>query len=543
MTQRAAPAFALAAAAILGRAARGAGALRRPRRRPTFRPCVRLCNGNTSSRGALRNARAAAAPPVTVGVPPAPAVCADAGWDPSLPVDDDATIFALSSGSAGAVSGVAVIRLSGPSSFGAVQALLRPGASLPPPRRAALRSLVEPETGLPLDSALVLLFASPASFTGEDCAELQVHGSRAVVRATLRALSTLPGLRPAGRGEFARRAFEQGRLDLTAAEGLADLLAAETPAQRVQALRAAGGGAREVLERWRETAKGLLANAEAVIDFGDDVGDAPFQETVPGARDLRDAIADRLAADGRAGEVVRDGLRVAIVGPPNVGKSSLLNALAARDVAIVGARPGTTRDVLAVALDVQGFAVTVADTAGLREAPDDEVEAEGIRRARSAAKDAHVVVAIGDASPPEVPADAAVVVRVANKCDRLSAADRARLPQDVLAVSLLDAKARAEGVERVLDALAEQARVYAGDAGEAEQPVVTRARHRYHLERAGRALSTFVDGRCGDPRRFLPMDIAAEELRTVCRELGEVTGAVRTEEVLDVIFRDFCIGK
>ncbi len=399
----------------------------------------------------------------------------------------------------------------------------------------------------------MLVFREPASFTGEDVAELHVHGSRAVMRATFAALSGLgERVRPAERGEFSRRAFENGRLDLTAAEGLADLLAAETEAQRVQALRAAGGDARRVLEGWRADAKECLAHAEAVIDFGDDVDDAAFQDVVPRARTLQQEIEGKLAQDGRQGEIVRDGVRVAIVGPPNVGKSSLLNAIARRDVAIVSDVPGTTRDVLSVAIDLEGFAVTLADTAGIRETPADKVEAEGIRRARAVADDADITIIMQDArdvvgetvGAGGLEESEGVLIKVANKIDLLDERATGGVPTGLLGLSLAGPPGRAP-VDEVISALAEAVRkhVRRDGAASAEIPIVTRARHRYHLRRAVSALKAFVEGRTGPSSAWLPMDIAAEELRIACRELGAITGVVHVEEVLDVIFRDFCIGK
>jgi tRNA modification GTPase len=266
------------------------------------------------------------------------------------------TIFALSSGAGRAA--VAVIRLSGPAADAALARLLPPGAPLPAPRHAALRHLRHPATAAPLDHALCLRFPAPASATGQDVVELHLHGGAAVVRGVAAALGSLPGLRPAEAGEFTRRAFLGGRLDLTQVEGLADLLAADTEAQRAQALAAAGGASRRAAAAWRAALLTGLARVEAVIDFGEDDGiaDEVAAGAAPALRALRRQLEAHLAA-GAGGELVRGGVRVAIVGAPNAGKSSLLNALAGREAAIVSAAPGTTRDVLEVALDLGGYKV------------------------------------------------------------------------------------------------------------------------------------------------------------------------------------------
>lgn len=472
--------------------------------------------------------------------------------DSSISVPAD-TIFALSSGAPHVVSGVAIIRISGPDAHWAVQQLLKRGTSLPPARRACVRSLVDPRTEKPLDESIVLIFNAPASFTGEHVAELHVHGSRAVMRAVLDALNSLDGtrrVRAAERGEFTRRAFECGRLDLTAVEGLADLLAADTERQRVQALRAVGGAAWRTLESWRADALHCLAHAEAALDFADDVDTATFDAVVPKAKLLSSAISARVDRDAAIGEIVRDGVRVAIVGPPNAGKSSLLNALAQRPVAIVADVPGTTRDVLTVSLDLHGVPVILADTAGLRATPADSIEAEGMRRARQAVSDAHVALVMCDARNPEESAAPDVgetrVIRVANKIDLLDRTQIARLPPALLPLTLLSREGHIgdSGLDAVVHALGDAVRECAEtDGNNEEAPVVTRVRHRRHLQRAIAALDSFVAMRSGDEPFRLPMDVAAEELRIVCKEIGAIVGAVHVEEVLDIVFSEFCIGK
>ncbi len=438
------------------------------------------------------------------------------------------TIFALASGPGRA--GVAVYRLSGPLAGPAVRALT--GRDLPPPRRAR-RALVRDGGSIPIDDGLVLWFPGPASFTGEDVAEFHVHGGVAVGAALAAALLGL-GLRPAEPGEFSRRAFAAGKLDLVQAEGLADLVAAETEQQRRQALGQLGGALSHLYDGWRERLLTIQAHAEAAIDFAD--------EDLPGSLaarnhaaivDLADDIALHLA-DNQRGEVLRAGLRVAIVGAPNVGKSSLLNRLARRDAAIVSARPGTTRDVIEINLDVGGYPVTVADTAGLRHT-DDEVEGEGVRRAlaRAAAADLRLVVfdatrlpALDEDSLAQIDSAALVVV---NKTDRATKPVPAAIGgRPALAVSALTGDGFA-GVDAALAAAA------ADRLGGSATPALTRGRHRQALEQALAALWSSLDAP-------LP-ELAAEDVRTAIRALGRITGRVDVEDVLGAIFSEFCIGK
>lgn len=455
--------------------------------------------------------------------------------------DNSDTIFALSSGSSGTVSGVAVIRLSGPQSHWAASQLLAEKASLPEPRKAGVRDLFDPTTRLPLDSALVLTFQQPRSFTGEDVAELHVHGSRAVVRGVLDALSHLgreKQLRAAEPGEFTRRAYETGRLDLTAVEGLADLLAADTAKQRVQALRAAGGALEHVVTEWRNSAVKCLAHAEAALDFSDDVDGSVFDEVVPRAAALAGKIEDRLSRDGRIGELIRGGVRVVIVGPPNAGKSTLLNALARRPVAIVADKPGTTRDVLEVSLDLGGHHVTLCDTAGIRSTVDDQVEAEGIRRAREKVSEADVALVMCDGrevSAANFEGLPTQVIRIANKIDLVG---DTKIPDEMLRLSLVQHSE--QGLDQVVAALTNKVTECVDGS---ESAVITRARHRYHLERAASALQRFVSMRQPASRCAEPMDIAAEELRLAVSEIGAIIGTVHVEDVLDVVFSEFCIGK
>ncbi len=305
------------------------------------------------------------------------------------------TIFALSSGRPPAA--IAVVRISGPQARVALETL---SGRLPQPRQASLARLRDPASGESLDEALALWFPSPRSETGEDMAELQLHGGRAVIAAVLAALGRLPGFRPAEAGEFTRRAFENGRMDLTAVEGLADLIGAETEAQRRQAYRQMKGLLGDRAETWRGRLIQALALVEAGIDFSDEA-DVPAELIRPAldiARGLHAEISEALAQAGR-GERLRDGLVVAIAGPPNAGKSTLLNRIAKREAAIVSPFAGTTRDVIEVHLDLGGYPVTLLDTAGVRET-DDPVEQEGVRRARERAAGADLVLWITEAGQP-----------------------------------------------------------------------------------------------------------------------------------------------
>ncbi|BDA43876.1 probable tRNA modification GTPase GTPBP3, mitochondrial [Coccomyxa sp. Obi] len=573
------------------------------------------------------------------------------------------TIAALSSGAGR--SGVAVIRLSGPKADLALQRLLKTGRALPEHRVATLASLRDPRSGDELDRGLVMRFPGPASFTGEDVVELHVHGGPATVRAVLDALRRLPGVRPAEAGEFALRAFQAGKLDLTAVEGLADLLAAETDAQRRQALRQSGGEMRRRHERWRGALLRCLAAAEAIIDFGEDEGIAPDV-----AADVRARVAAvraelaRHVTGGRRGELIRSGIKVAIVGPPNAGKSSLLNVLAARDAAIVSPTPGTTRDAVEVAVELEGYKVTLVDTAGLRESAD-AIEVAGMQRARSAMADADIIALVTD-SPATFPEAAgfatssartirephttgtrqqtshgssyqssastgdaiqslnrllamtsgtteccdvsepaatahlgtvhgkegttqpehssidagldyrqqpAKLLLICNKRDLWSPSENTAGPQGKARhphsdASSLDGHVRStagqvgaagghmsagaaegtpptcsvscktgEGIEELLSVLGSLIRQVAG-TGEADNDntLITRVRHRQLLEECVAALERYEG-------TWQELEIAAEELRTACRALGKITGAVDTEDVLDALFSEFCIGK
>ena len=441
-----------------------------------------------------------------------------------------ATIFALSS--APGRAGVAVVRISGPAAGLVLDAMAPPR---PSPRVATVRGLRHPGCGEILDRALVLWFPSPKSFTGEDVAELHVHGGRAVVHAVLASIGGITGCRLAEAGEFARRAFDNGKLDLTMAEGLADLIDAETEAQRKQALRQSDGALASLYDSWRNSVLEALSLVEAAIDFSDegDVGTTTFTRAVPLVRDL-DAAIRRHLADGHRGEILREGFQVVLAGPPNVGKSSLLNALARREAAIVSEEAGTTRDVIEVRLDLEGLPVILSDTAGLREASG-AVEREGIRRTLAHSRAADLILWLMDASappaplPPELAEMADRTLRVANKVDLRSGPPES-LPDDALAISALTG----EGIDDLSRRLAAIAR---DRIGPDEHPGITQERHRRSLEECQRSLTTFLHG---SPWQ---LELRAEDLRLAAQALGRLTGSIDPEEVLGEIFGRFCIGK
>jgi tRNA modification GTPase len=443
------------------------------------------------------------------------------------------TIYALSSGHGRA--GVAVIRVSGPGAGAALDHLAPPR---PRPRFAALRT-VRGTTGEVLDQGLALWFPAPRSETGEDMAELQVHGGRAVTAAVLGALGAIEGFRLAEPGEFTRRAFENGKIDLTAAEAVVDLVDADTAAQRRQALRQAGGALARLYDGWRGDLIRAQALTESAIDFSDeaDVSARACAE----ASELVQRLVPRIRAhldDGRRGEILRAGYRVAIAGPPNAGKSSLLNALARREAAIVSEEAGTTRDIVEVTLDLDGVPVILSDTAGIREA-EGKVEREGIRRAVAHARAADLVLWLMDGAAPgpqrapaELAADAGRLLKVLNKTDLLDG--RSPGPtwaaQDVLGISARTGTGLPELIETIARRAAEQ-------AGAAEAPVITQARHRQQLEVCVEVLEGYLAGRTGE------VELRAEDLRLAATALGRITGRVDVEDVLEAIFSRFCIGK
>jgi tRNA modification GTPase len=438
----------------------------------------------------------------------------------------DDTIFALSSGPPPA--GVAIIRLSGGSVRFGLETLVD---RIPAPRRASLRS-IRTSGGQTIDRGLVLFFPSPASFTGEDMAELHLHGGRAVVAAVLAELEALRGFRAAEAGEFTRRAFANQRMDLTQVEGLADLVLAETEAQRRQALRQADGVLGRLYDGWREQLIRARALIEAELDFPDE-DDVPGSVSVQAwdtVAALEKEIVNHIA--DRRGERLRDGAEIVILGPPNAGKSSLLNAIAQREVAIVTPEPGTTRDLIEVRLDLGGYPVTLVDTAGLREA-EGAVEREGIRRAEERAAKADLVLWLRDVAVPDRgmgPLPGAITV--GTKIDLIdSEGERSRLAAGFGAV----VSARTgEGIGDLLTLLAGRV---AREMPPTESILTTRSRHRSALIVC---LET-IRAALADSAR--PIELRAEDLRRAGDALGRITGRIDVEDLLDVIFRDFCIGK
>jgi tRNA modification GTPase len=451
---------------------------------------------------------------------------------------DRSTIFALSSGRPPAA--IAVVRVSGPRAGIALEKLI---GRLPEPRKAALARVRDPASNEIIDEALALWFPAPHSETGEDIAELQLHGGQAVIAGVLDALAMVEGCRPAEAGEFTRRAFENGRLDLTAVEGLADLVAAETQAQRRLAFRQLKGLIGDRAEAWRRRLIEALALVEARIDFSDeaDVPEDLLGPALHAAQQLRDEIAGVLA-DGRRGERLRDGLVVAIAGPPNAGKSTLLNRLARREAAIVSPYAGTTRDVIEVHLDLDGYPVTLLDTAGIRDSAE-PVEQEGVRRARERAAAADLVLWVIDPSVgglaangyPENLADAEIWL-VRNKIDLAGNSTCANATEpDNYEFTLSISALTGIGMDVLTAALSAYAKTYFAAT---ESAVITRARHRHALEETVAALDRALARDYSTDEELI-----AEELRAAATTLGRLTGRVDVEDILDVIFRDFCIGK
>jgi tRNA modification GTPase len=437
----------------------------------------------------------------------------------------DQTIFALSSGRP--PSAIAIVRLSGTRAGAALQTL---AGKLPMPR-SATRALLRDPAGDPIDDAVALWFPGPASATGEDVVELHVHGSRAVLATIFAILSTLPGLRPAEPGEFTRRAFENGKIDLTEAEGLDDLIHADTDRQRRQALRQLKGLLGDKVRDWRRQIIEASALIEAGIDFADE-GDVPEELMAPALARIRILLGEIetvLTSQGR-GERLRDGLTVVIAGPPNVGKSTLINQLVRREVAIVSPHAGTTRDIIEVQLDLDGYPVTVIDTAGIRDT-EDPVEQEGVRRARARAADADLVLWLSEhgSDPVDHHGDAPVWM-IRNKIDLDGVAGSVEAAGPLFRIS---AK-QGDGIAELIDALVSFARDFFG-ANEAG--LITRERQRRLLEETATALRKSIEA------VQLGEELAAEELRVAAFALGKLLGRVDVEDLLDVIFREFCIGK
>lgn len=426
------------------------------------------------------------------------------------------TIFALSSGASPAA--IAVIRVSGPNALDAIKALT---GSLPEPRKASLRKLIDPSDGALLDQALILVFPGPATATGEDLAELHLHGGRAVVRGVESALAAIAGLRKAEAGEFTRRAFANGRIDLNEAEGLADLLAAETEWQRRSAAMMAGGAFSRAIEGWRDELLSLSAQLEAVIDFSDedDVGEGDYQNISNRCIQLHDAIKEQLSRP--SAEKLRDGLRVVLAGPPNSGKSTLLNALVAREAAIVSDIAGTTRDLIEIPVAFEGIPFLLTDTAGLRDGSSDSIEAIGIERAGKAIADADIVLWLGrEGEGPQHPR----LIEVEAKID---AASHTKKSAGALRLSAKTG----EGVSDLVGLLVRQGR----EMLPPPDSFALNQRQRHLLRDTALFLSHAAT--TSDPL------IMAEELRQARLALDALTGRASTEDMLDALFGRFCIGK
>ena len=436
------------------------------------------------------------------------------------------TIFAISSGAGRAA--IAVLRLSGPATPYIIKRVAR---RLPEPRVATLATLKDPESGEAIDSGLVLFFPAPRSFTGEDCAEFLIHGGRAVAQRLVQTLSGFPATRAAEPGEFTRRALLNGKLDLVEVEGLGDLIEAETEWQRRQALRQMQGSLSRETERWRAALLEAAAMVEAEIDFPDE-GDVPQALSRRVGALLRPVLASLKAelAAGSAGERIRDGVTIVIAGPPNAGKSTLMNALARRDVAIVSQIAGTTRDAIEVHLDLGGCAATLIDTAGLRESAD-MIELAGIGRAVEKARNADLVLWLSEAGRPEEPdvrLGGGPIWRILTKCDVASA------EPGIAAHALAISAETGQNLDILLKDLTDFA-FSASGAGHAG--LITRERHRKAFATAAEALARI------ESEPDAPVEILAEDLRSALFALERLIGRVDVEDILGDIFSRFCIGK
>ncbi|KAK0242322.1 tRNA modification GTPase TrmE [Armillaria nabsnona] len=460
-----------------------------------------------------------------------------------------ATIYALSTPHGKA--GVGVVRVSGPDVLDVWKQMVRRKGGqdqLPEPWKMHRCDIVNPGKGEILDNGLTVLFRAPKSFTTEDVLELHIHSGRAIISSVLRALGELPFCRPAEPGEFTRRAFMGGRLDLTQVEGLKDLIDADTESQRRIALNAVGGSMRERYDNIREEIIKCLAFMEALIDFGEgeDIEDGVYEQARERVKNLCNTIEGHLR-DKRRGEIIRSGIRLAIFGPPNAGKSSLLNFLAQREAAIVTPVPGTTRDILELSLDIGGLPVIISDTAGLR-ATTDLVESIGIERAKKAVQSADISLCVLSLSDMAFNGDKTVLPSslnglvnentfyLFNKAD-LVPPECVQLAQtnNAWVTSLDTGQGTAEFLAQFSEAL--RSNYDLGDANDSQAPLITHARHRAHLETALQFLKAFLE---------TPSDevvLGAEELRYAAQAIGKVSGLIDVEDILDSVFRDFCIGK
>jgi tRNA modification GTPase len=441
-------------------------------------------------------------------------------------LDDKKTIFALATPPG--KSGVAIIRISGPDAISCLNQITK--TSIPEPRKAALRAIINPLTDQLIDQAIIIIFPGPNSFTGEDIVELHIHGSRAVINILIKLLSKFTNFRLANPGEFSKRAFLNGKMDLTAAEGLNDLIESETLIQQQQAMRQMQGNLANIYENWKQNLIRILALIEAYLDFPDD--DIPanvIDEVNENVASLYKKIGTHLN-DQHRGEILRRGIYVAILGAPNVGKSSLLNYLAKRDVAIVSNIAGTTRDIIEVNLDLAGFPVTIADTAGIRESQD-LIEKEGIIRALQRAENA----------------DIKIIMLAADDMDSFNNEISSIIDSNsIILINKIDQKNNLSSIENAIEISVNQnigleffieklSSIIEDKFSPSSDPVITRERHRYHLNKCYEALSYFTLNK--------PLELASEDLRIAARSLGQIVGVIDVETILDEIFINFCIGK
>ncbi|XP_026823402.1 tRNA modification GTPase GTPBP3, mitochondrial [Rhopalosiphum maidis] len=464
------------------------------------------------------------------------------------------TIYALSSGLG--KCGVAVIRVSGPRASDAILNMTHL-KYLPKPRKACLNKIIDPTTKEQLDNGLLLWFPGPRSFTGEDCCEFQVHGGRAVITSILHGLSKLPNFRPAEPGEFTKRSFYNNKMDLTEVEGLADLIEADTEFQRKQALMQLEGALRQLYSSWRQHILENLAYVEAYIDFSetDNIEDLVLENVKENLEKLAKEIEMHLM-DNRSGELLRDGVKVAIIGAPNTGKSSLLNSLCSREAAIVTDLPGTTRDPIQVPLDVSGYSVLLIDTAGIRSQTVNLIEDLGIKKSKVQAQSADMVILMADVQylldvdnidlwlqnyvkNLKVQYDNCLVY--VNKIDTVSDDQMVRLKKlsqnSNWTVCFGSCKVN-EGLSDMMRTFKSHLQKLCGNPN-FEHPRCTQARHRYCLLKALNSVQMYLDISKSDEN----IDVAAQHLRKATLHVGKITGHVSTEEVLNVIFSKFCIGK
>lgn len=441
-------------------------------------------------------------------------------------LDDKKTIFALAT--APGKSGVAVIRISGENAFSCIKILTK--LDPPQPRKAVLRDIINPHNNQIIDKSIIIIFPSPHSFTGENIVEFHIHGSRAVINMLMSILNEFNNFRLANPGEFAKRAFLNGKMDLTAAEGLSDLIEAETAIQQQQAIRQMQGNLSQLYDKWKKSLIHVLALLEAYIDFPDeDIPDIILNEVQVEIDSISIEIKNHLN-DKNKGEIIRKGIYVTIVGAPNVGKSTLLNYLAKKDVAIVSNIAGTTRDIIEVHLDLGGFPVTIADTAGIRDS-EDPIEIEGIKRAKQRSQDADiklVMIAADDVNSYNQEILSLIdknTITLVNKIDKnpnfidLDNSIKIAIKQNI-------------GLDIFLDKLTN---LITNKFSPSIDPIITRERHRYHLTKCLEHLSYFS--------MDIDLELACEDLRLAARSLGQIVGVIDVETILDEIFINFCIGK